>query len=117
MQAGAEAIDGRELDVDERTMPPAFDGKPREERSDDQGFDGPKDVESDNRARQWLGRNEAVECKGQDEEREREEASAEVLDPSYLLTGGDADAEGEVEIEDAEGEVAEPIDPLDALGD
>ena len=53
----------------------------------------------------------------EDEEREREEASAEVLDPSYLLTSGDADAEGEVEIEDAEGEVAEPIDPLDALGD
>ncbi len=50
----------------------------------------------------------------EEEEREREEASAEVLDPAYLLAGGDADAEGEVEIEDAE---AEPIDPLDALGD
>ncbi|KAI0683974.1 RNA polymerase II-associated [Cytidiella melzeri] len=49
-----------------------------------------------------------------DEEREREETSAEVLDPSYLLTGGDADAEGEVEIEDPE---TEAIDPLDALGD
>ncbi|KAI0339481.1 hypothetical protein BDW22DRAFT_1409092 [Trametopsis cervina] len=61
----------------------------------------------------------------EEEEREREETAAEVLDPVYLLTGGDADAEGEVEIEDAEGEVhtlpdngdAEPIDPLDALGD
>jgi RNA polymerase II-associated factor 1 len=53
----------------------------------------------------------------EDEEREREETSAEVLDPSYLLSIGDADAEGEVEIEDLEVDSAEPIDPLDALGD
>lgn len=48
-----------------------------------------------------------------------------MLDPAYLLNSGDADAEGEVEIEDAEGEPdrhdqgenaeGEPIDPLDAL--
>ena len=64
-----------------------------------------------------------------DEAREREEASAEVTDPNYLLNAMDADAEGEVL--DAEGEVdteehggahvvdeaSEPVDPLDVLGD
>lgn len=59
-----------------------------------------------------------------DEAKEREEAEAEVTDPSYLLNGMDADAEGEVA--DAEGEVdtgehehatEEPVDPLDILGD
>lgn len=35
-----------------------------------------------------------------EEEDEREEALAEVMDPMYLLTRGDIDAEGEVEVDD-----------------
>ena len=36
-----------------------------------------------------------------DEENEREEALAEVVDPNYMFGKADADAEGEVETEDA----------------
>ena len=35
-----------------------------------------------------------------EEEDEREEALAEVADPMYLMARGDADAEGDIEVED-----------------
>lgn len=35
-----------------------------------------------------------------EEEEEREEALAEVVDPMFLMARGDADAEGEVEMDD-----------------
>lgn len=35
-----------------------------------------------------------------EEEDEREEALAEVADPMFLMARGDADADGEIEIED-----------------
>ncbi|KAH8103869.1 RNA polymerase II-associated [Cristinia sonorae] len=58
-----------------------------------------------------------------EEEDEREEALAEVMDPMYLLNRVDMDAEGEVE-EDVEVEVERPndgggdiVDPIDVFGE
>jgi len=48
-----------------------------------------------------------------EEEDEREEALAEVLDPMYLLTRGDVDAEGEVELEAEEAPVPAPKEEID----
>lgn len=39
----------------------------------------------------------------QDEEDERREALAEVADPMYLMVRGDADADGEIEVDDGGG--------------
>jgi RNA polymerase II-associated factor 1 len=36
----------------------------------------------------------------QEEEDEREEALAEVADPMFLMVRGDADADGEIEVDD-----------------
>ena len=36
-----------------------------------------------------------------EEEEEREEALAEVADPTFLMVRGDADADGEIEVDDA----------------
>lgn len=54
-----------------------------------------------------------------DEAKEREEALAEVTDPSYLLGNADADAEGEADpdMHEHDAHAGEPIDPLDVLGD
>lgn len=48
-----------------------------------------------------------------EEEDEREEALAEVLDPMYLLTRGDVDAEGEVELEAEEAPIPAPTEEID----
>lgn len=55
----------------------------------------------------------------EDEAKEREEALAEVTDPSYLLGNADADAEGEADpdMHKHDAHAGEPIDPLDVLGD
>ena len=38
-----------------------------------------------------------------DEEEEREEALAEVADPMFLMHRGDADADGDIEVDDGAG--------------
>jgi RNA polymerase II-associated factor 1 len=38
-----------------------------------------------------------------DEEEEREEALAEVADPMFLMLRGDADADGDIEVDDGAG--------------
>lgn len=63
----------------------------------------------------------------QEEETEREELLAEVVDPNYMFGKADVDAEGEVETEemeqiqthpvDAPGEQTEVIDPVDVFGE
>lgn len=57
-----------------------------------------------------------------EEEDEREEALAEVMDPMYLLNRADVDAEGEVETEDhstsrPEGGISGFVDAVDVFGE
>ena len=50
-----------------------------------------------------------------EEEDEREEALAEVADPMYLMARGDADAEGDIEVEDTGVPRGAEFTPMDGI--